>query len=318
MRRCAAAPAPPWKTFSMPASELERAVYEFLDDLKRQNASAHTLRSYESDLRHFVAYFTPPDASPPAPADFDQWKIREWLGHLYSRGLSSVSMRRKLAALRALFAYLARRGHVAANVARLVATPKAPQKLPEVLSEEQANALVDAAGSEQFDRPFPARDRAIFEMLYGCGVRVGELAAASLDDVDFSERWMRVRGKGRKERLVPFGSKALEALEHYLPERRAKPEERALFVNFRGGRLTTRGIHGVVKFYARMSGDQTWVHPHSFRHACATHLLRDGADLRAIQELLGHARLSTTQKYTQVSLADLMAVYDRTHPKAKG
>lgn len=318
MRRFAGALAPPSMSSFMPASDLERSVYEFLDDLKRQNVSAHTIKSYESDLRHFVEYFTPPGATPPAPADFDQWKIREWLGDLYSRGLSSVTMRRKLAALRAFFGYLARRGAVAANVARLVATPKIPQKLPDVLSEEQANSLVDAAGSEQFKRPFPARDRAIFEILYGCGVRVSELAAANLSDVEFPERWMRVRGKGRKERLVPFGSRALEALERYLPERKVKPNETALFVNFRGARLTARGIHGIVKFYARMASDQTWVHPHSFRHAFATHLLRDGADLRAIQELLGHARLSTTQKYTQVSLADLMAVYDRTHPKAKG
>lgn len=301
----------------MPASELERAVYEFLDDLKRQNASPHTIKSYESDLRQFLIYLSPPGVEPPPPAGIDYWKIREWLGDLYSRKLSSVSMRRKLAALRTFFAHLARTGVVSANVARLVATPKTPTKLPEVMTEEHANALVDAVGSEQFERPFPTRDRALFEILYGCGVRVSELAAINLNDIDFAERWIRVRGKGRKERLVPFGSKAGAALDRYLPDRKAKPEQRALFVNFRGGRLTSRGIYGIVRFYATMAVQDDSIHPHSFRHACATHLLRDGADLRAIQELLGHARLSTTQKYTQVSLADLMAVYDRAHPKAK-
>jgi integrase/recombinase XerC len=302
----------------MPASELERRAHEFLNELKRQNASPHTLRSYETDLRQFIDYFSPRGAQPPAPTEFDHWKIREWMGDLYARGLTSVSMRRKVAALRTFFAHLAREGVIPANVARLVATPKIPKTLPDVMSEQQANTLVDAVGTERFERPFPARDRAIFELLYTCGVRVGELAAIDLNDIDFEERWIRVRGKGRKERLTPYGGKAADALARYLPERKAQRDERALFVNFRGRRLTTRTIHQIVKFYAKATIADDSIHPHSFRHACATHLLRDGADLRAIQELLGHARLSTTQKYTQVSLADLMAVYDRAHPKAKG
>jgi integrase/recombinase XerC len=157
----------------------------------------------------------------------------------------------------------------------------------------------------------------MFELLYGCGLRISELAGMNLDDFDRSERWILVRGKGRKERQVPYGSKAAEALEKYLAVRVATPGERALLMNHRGSRLSDRGARGIVKFYARMISGDASLHPHSLRHAYATHLLADGADLRAIQELLGHARLATTQKYTQVSLTDLMAVYDRAHPKAR-
>jgi integrase/recombinase XerC len=198
----------------------------------------------------------------------------------------------------------------------LVRTPKAPQKLPEVMTAEQVNGLIDGVGAGKLERPFPARDRAIFELLYGCGVRVSELTGLNLDDLDRTERWILVRGKGRKERQVPLPGRAAEALERYLTERPVVRDQPAVFLNHRKGRLTIRGIHGIVKFYAiYLSGDPS-IHPHSFRHAYATHLLADGADLRAIQELLGHARLSTTQKYTQVSLVDLMAVYDKAHPRA--
>ena len=168
----------------------------------------------------------------------------------------------------------------------------------------------------KLERPHPARDVAVFEFLYGCGLRVSELVGLNLEDIDRTERWLRVRGKGRKERLVPYGAKAEAALERYLPERKARPAEIALFLNHRGGRLTDRGVRLIVKLYATVLTADPSVHPHSFRHAYATHLLADGADLGAIQELLGHARLSTTQKYTQVSLTDLIAVYDRAHPKA--
>jgi integrase/recombinase XerC len=254
---------------------------------------------------------------PPEPRAIDLLLLREWLASLYNEGLSAVSIRRKLAAVRGLFRFLQREGTVEVNVARLVRTPKAPIKLPEVMTAEQANNLIDAVALNNLHRPHPARDRAMFELLYGSGVRVSELAGLSLDDLDRSEAWIRVRGKGRKERQVPLPGKAAEALERYLNERPVVRDERAVFLNHNGARLTTRGIHGIVKLYATaLSGDPS-LHPHSFRHAYATHLLADGADLRAIQELLGHARLSTTQKYTQVSLVDLMAVYDRAHPKAK-
>jgi integrase/recombinase XerC len=209
-----------------------------------------------------------------------------------------------------------REGVVPLNVARLVRTPKAPQKLPEVMTAEQANVLLDGVAAGKLERPFPARDRALFEMLYGCGIRVSELSGLNLEDIDRSDGWLRVRGKGKKERQVPLPGKAAESLERYLGERPVVREERAVFLNHRNSRLTTRGISGIVKFYATYLAGDPSVHPHSFRHAYATHLLADGADLRAIQELLGHARLSTTQKYTQVSLTDLMAVYDKAHPKA--
>jgi integrase/recombinase XerC len=299
--------------------ELASEVSRFLDELRRQNASAHTIRNYASDLDQLIAYFTIPREAPPAVEKIDALAIREWLGHLYEQRLTAVSMRRKLAAVRSLFKFLLREGVVSKNVARMVRTPKAPQSLPAVMTAEQTNGLVDGVltAADQFERPYPARDLAIFEFLYGCGLRISELVGLNLDDFDFSERWVRVRGKGKKERQVPYAGKASAALDRYLELRKpATGGERALFLNHRGGRLTDRGARGIVKFYARMITGDSSIHPHSLRHAYATHLLSDGADLRAIQELLGHARLSTTQKYTQVSLADLMAVYDKAHPKA--
>jgi len=299
--------------------ELASEVSRFLDELRRQNASAHTIRNYASDLDQLIAYFTIPREAPPAVEKIDALAIREWLGHLYEQRLTAVSMRRKLAAVRSLFKFLLREGVVSKNVARMVRTPKAPQSLPAVMTAEQTNGLVDGVltAADQFERPYPARDLAIFEFLYGCGLRISELVGLNLDDFDFSERWVRVRGKGKKERQVPYAGKASAALDRYMTLRKPAPgAERALFLNHRGGRLTDRGARGIVKFYAQMITGDSSIHPHSLRHAYATHLLSDGADLRAIQELLGHARLSTTQKYTQVSLSDLMAVYDKAHPKA--
>jgi len=296
--------------------ELETEIDRFLAELARAQNSAHTLEAYGADLRQFLEYFTPPDGEPPAVAQFEVLEIREWLADLYVHELSAVSIRRKLAAVRALFRFLLREGRVAINPAKLVRTPKAPQKLPEVMTAEQANGLIDAVAEDKFERPYPARDRAIFEFLYGCGIRVSELVGLDLEDLDRSERWIRVRGKGRKERQVPFASKAAESLERYLEARQAAGGGRALFLNHRGKRITARGVRGIVRMYGVLVNGDSSIHPHSFRHAYATHLLADGADLRAIQELLGHARLSTTQKYTKVSLTDLMAVYDKAHPKA--
>jgi integrase/recombinase XerC len=297
-------------------SELESQIARFLDELKRNNVSLHTLAAYGSDLAQFLEYFSPPGEKPPAPSQFEVWNIREWLGSLYSQKLSAISMRRKLAALRAFFRFMAREGTIGMNPARLVRTPKSPLRLPGVMSEEQVNGLLDDVAAGKQERPHPTREVAIFEFLYGCGLRVSELVGLSLDDIDRGERWLRVRGKGRKERQVPYGAKAEAALERYLPERKAPPAEMALFLNHRGSRLTDRGVRLIVKLYATVLTSDPSVHPHSFRHAYATHLLNAGADLRAIQELLGHARLSTTQKYTQVSLTDLVAVYNRAHPKA--
>jgi integrase/recombinase XerC len=238
------------------------------------------------------------------------------LGALYERGLNVVSVRRTLAAVRSLFHFMTREGTVPTNVARLVRTPKAPKRVPVVPTAEQTNGLIDAVALDKLERPHPARDLLLFELLYGCGLRVSELVGLNLDDFDRSEKWIRVRGKGRKERQVPYGAKAAQALEKYLAARPTKLGETALLISNRGARLGDRAAREIVKFYARMVAGDGSLHPHSFRHAYATHLLADGADLRAIQELLGHARLGTTQKYTQVSLTDLMAVYDKAHPKA--
>jgi len=300
----------------MPMSELERQIGRYLEELRRTAASPHTLDAYAADLRQFLEFLTPPELEPPEPRALDVLILREWLAGLYRDRLAAVTIRRKLAAIRGLFRFLLREGAVAVNVGRLVRTPKAPQKLPDVMTAEQTNALIDGVAAQKIERPFPARDRALFELLYGCGLRISELAGLTLDDIDRAEGWLRVRGKGRKERQVPLPRQAAEALGRYLAERPVVRDQRAVFLNYRRGRLTDRGMRGIVKLYATLLAGDPSIHPHSFRHAYATHLLADGADLRAIQELLGHARLSTTQKYTQVSLTDLMAVYDKAHPKA--
>jgi len=299
-------------------SELSLAIERYRGELGRENASAHTIRNYASDLEQFLQYFSPPGAQPPAPGAIDTPLLREWLTSLYDRGLDPISVRRKLAAVRSFFQFLLREKTVPTNVARLLRTPKAPKRVPLVPTAEQTNTLVDGVARDQFERPHPERDVALFELLYGCGLRISELVGLNLDDFDLRERWIRVRGKGRKERQVPYAEKASAALEKYLAQRSGLAGEKALLLNHRGARLSDRGAREIVKFYARMISGDASLHPHSLRHAYATHLLADGADLRAIQELLGHARLATTQKYTQVSLTDLMAVYDKAHPKARG
>jgi integrase/recombinase XerC len=295
---------------------LAAQIGRYRDELIRTAASPHTLTAYTADLAQFLEFLSPPEATPPEPAATDLLILREWLAWLYGKDLDVITIRRKLAAVRGLFAFLLREGVIRVNVARLLRTPKAPKRLPEVPSPEQVNTLIDGVAAGKMERPHPARDRAIFELLYGCGMRVSELAGMNLEDIDRSEGWVRLRGKGRKERQAPLPRRAAEALDRYLAERPVVRDEPALLLNHRGHRLTARGIHGIVKLYAtHLAGDAS-LHPHSFRHAYATHLLSAGADLRAIQELLGHSRLSTTQKYTQVSLTDLMAVYDKAHPKA--
>jgi integrase/recombinase XerC len=298
-------------------SELARRIDDYLAELARAGSSAHSVRAYAADLRQFLTHLSPPQGEPPAPRAIDLLLLREWLAALYRDNLTTLTIRRKLAAVRGLFRFLVREGQIQINVARLVRTPKAPQRLPDVMTAEQANVLIDGVGTQAPERPYPVRDRAIFEVLYGCGLRISELAGLNLEDVDRTQGWLRVRGKGRKERQVPLPGKAAEALERYLAERAVVRDERAVFLNHRRGRLTDRGLRGIVKFYGVLVAGDSSIHPHSLRHAYATHLLADGADLRAIQELLGHARLSTTQKYTQVSLTDLMKVYDNAHPKAK-
>jgi integrase/recombinase XerC len=299
-------------------SELAAGIKDFLEERSRRNDSPHTLRNYGADLEEFLAYFTPPGSQPPDLAAIDLLSLREWLAHLYEREQKPATIRRKLASLRSLFRFLAREHRMEGNPARLLRLPKMPKTLPEVPNPEVTNALIDGSTNEELDRPYPERDRLLLELLYGCGLRISEAVGLNLEDFDRGERWVRVRGKGRKERQVPYGIKAAEALDSWLNVRRIASEARALFLNYRGDRLTDRGARNLVKFYATYVAGDSSIHPHTLRHAFATDLLSSGADLRAIQELLGHSRLSTTQKYTQVSLTDLMRVYDSAHPKSKG
>jgi integrase/recombinase XerC len=293
--------------------DLSPAIASFVESLRRRNASLHTVAAYESDLRQFEEFLAP---APPVES-IALPHLRSWVSVLFQDPKMASTIRRKVAALRAFFRHQMREGAIPSNPAKLLILPKLPKTLPRVPTAEQVNTLVDAVDNNSLDRPFPIRDRLIFELLHGCGLRVSELAGLNLEDLDTSERWLRVRGKGNKERQVPYGSKAAESLAAWLPLRQAAPAERALILNFRGTRLTARSIRRVVAFYARYLAGDSSVHPHTLRHAFATHLLSDGADLRAIQELLGHAQLSTTQKYTQVALTDLLAVYDKAHPKAR-
>jgi integrase/recombinase XerC len=295
---------------------LRRWLRHWVDTLRLGNASAHTIRNYLADLEQFAAYFEN-GRDVPAPAEIDQWMLREWLADLHAQNLSRVTIRRKLAAVRGYFEHLMREGVVTLNRARLLTTPKMPKALPEVPTESQTNQLIDQVALDGLERPFPERDLALFEFLYGCGLRVSELVGLNMNDVDQSEGWVLVRGKRKKERQVPVPGKAMLALQRYLEVRPAPGTEPALFLNHRGRRLSDRGARGIVKLYSIALAGDSGLHPHSLRHAYATHLLSAGADLRAIQELLGHASLSTTQRYTQLSLLDLMKVYDKAHPRAK-
>jgi integrase/recombinase XerC len=315
MRKYAAAAWKQWIGISM--ASLRESISKYLAELSRRGASAHTLRNYGSDLEQFATYFEPPGETAPPMEELDLPSLREWLASLYDQKLQVSSVRRKLAAVRALFKFLQTEGVLSNNIAARLRTPKMRQRLPDVMSEEKTNNLIDAVeAGDRVEKPSRERDVAFLELLYGCGIRVSELVGINLEDLELAEGWLRVRGKGNKERQVPLAGRSVTAVERYLAARKPVSGERALLLNSRGNRLSDRQVRRLVKFYATVvTGDST-VHPHSFRHAYATHLLSDGADLRAIQELLGHARLSTTQKYTQVSLKDLQAVYDRAHPKA--
>ena len=296
---------------------IRECIAKYLAELTRRGASKHTLRNYGSDLEQFASYFEIAGGVAPAFEQLDLGLLREWLGGLYDHKLTVVSVRRKLAAVRAVFKFSLQEGVITKNPATRLRTPKVKQRLPEVMSAEKTNNLLDAVESgEVVEMPDKERDVALLELMYGCGIRVSELVGINLEDIDLRGGWLRVRGKGNKERQVPVGGCAVEAVNVYLEKRQAPPSERALFLNSRGARLGDRQVRRLVKLYAVLVAGDSTVHPHSFRHAYATHLLSDGADLRSIQELLGHARLSTTQKYTQVSLKDLQLVYDRAHPKA--
>jgi integrase/recombinase XerC len=296
---------------------IRECIAKYLAELTRRGASKHTLRNYGSDLEQFASYYEIAGEATPSFEELDLELLREWLGGLYDHKLTVVTVRRKLAAVRAVFKFLLQEGVIKKNPATRLRTPKVKQRLPEVMSAEKTNNLLDAVElGDVVEKPDKERDVALLELMYGCGIRVSELVGINLEDIDLRGAWLRVRGKGNKEREVPIGGRAVKAVNVYLKSRTAAESERALFLNSRGARLGDRQVRRLVKLYAILIAGDSTVHPHSFRHAYATHLLSDGADLRSIQELLGHARLSTTQKYTQVSLKDLQAVYDRAHPKA--
>ena len=294
---------------------VEKFVEQFLRSLRERNASSHTIKAYANDLGMFAEYVGGAGWSA-----IDHLRIRGFLSHLYERGLSKTSVARALAAVRSLYRWLGREGLVDQNPAALVATPKLPKKLPRVPSIEEMNSVLDGKMPETAS--FPERDHLMLELLYSCGIRNSELVGIDVDDVRMASEAVLIRGKGKKERYVPFGDSAKSAIKAYLPLRQKLLSDRkkntpALLINQRGGRLTTRSVGRIVKKIAVARGLSPDVHPHTLRHAFGTHMLEEGADLRAIQEMLGHERLSTTQRYTQLSMKHVLAVYDQTHPRAK-
>jgi integrase/recombinase XerC len=316
---------------------MDFAVKQFLNYLHSvRNSSPNTIRSYESDLGQFLEFLTPPGVAMPPPQDVTHLMIREFMSHLHDLNLEKSSIARKLAAIRSFFKYAVREGIVVRNPARMVSTPKLPKRIPAVLSAEELNAFLDAVvaaperaggrksrGMHDDSHLMIKRDRAILEMLYASGLRVSELTGLNLVDIDRKDLMLRVRGKGNKERIVPYGGKAETALDAYEPLRqemlrkaKARGDQQAIFLNHSGTRLTPRSVARIVKKYARLANVNWDLHPHSLRHAFATHLLADGADLRAIQELLGHSSLSTTQRYTHATIRQLMEVFDKAHPRA--
>jgi integrase/recombinase XerC len=299
-----------------------------------RGASEHTLRAYEREVRSFAGYLEETLGKDAAIGAVEHLHIRGYLGVLYERGLTKASAARALAAVRSWFKWLAKEGRVMQNPALLVSTPKRALHLPRVPSMEEVNRMLnslDGAGPRdaEDEAAWPERERVIFELLYGCGIRNSELVGLDMRSIQWKNDAVLVRGKGKKERLVPLGDEAARALKEYLPVREAKlsaagkgalVHEGPLLMNLRmrgDCRLTTRSVGRIVKAIARSRGLAADVHPHTLRHAFGTHMLEEGADLRAIQEMLGHERLSTTQRYTQLTVGQVQRVYDETHPRAK-
>lgn len=308
----------------MPLTEF---IDQFIDYLKSQRGcSGHTLRNYRIDLRQFSGFISEREGgaggggAKPGLESIDFQVIREFLGRLFG-SCSRTTIARKLSALRSFLSFLEKRGAMEGNPAADISTPKREKTIPVYLPVDDMFRLLDRPDRE---KPLGLRDLAILEVLYSCGIRVSEMAGLNVSGIDFKERLIRVFGKGSKERIVPIGRKALKAVEKYLdavrPLRKTaggKREDQPLFINFRGGRLSTRSIGKIVKRYGRECDLMAEISPHALRHTFATHLLDGGADLRSVQELLGHASLSTTQKYTHVSLDRLMEVYDKAHPRSR-
>jgi integrase/recombinase XerC len=309
-----------------------------------RNLSAHTVRAYESDLTQFIGFAAAQADMKKrdlGPAQLDRAALRGFLADLHKRGQSRATAARKLAAVRTFLRYLRREAIIDDDPGSLVATPKRDIRMPAHLSESEMTALLDTPAA---DTALSRRDRAILELFYASGLRLSEVAGLDMDDVDIGSKRVRVLGKGSKERLVPFNGSTQRALQEYVrdraaivaarredqdvPEGQGKRDSRRalasrharrrdpLFVNYRGTRLSTRGIDRIVRKYVAASSTRTGISPHALRHSFATHLLQRGADLRAIQELLGHANLSTTQRYTHVNAAQLLEVYRKAHPRA--
>ena len=304
---------------------LDEYLEQFLQHLRyERNAPPHTLRNYLSDLKQFRDYLAAKSKGADIPiSEIDHLTIREWMASLHAENKKKTSIARKLASLRTFFQFLIREGVQENNPAKLVATPKIERKLPVHLSVEDTVRFIE---TPDINTDLGRRDRAILEFLWATGLRVGELVSLNLRDIDFRERLVRVTGKRKKQRIVPFGEPAAQALMYYLNETRpaflnncppTERDEQAVFLNYQGTRITTRSVGRMVDKYIKLCAEiNRDISPHSLRHTFATHLLDSGADLRAIQELLGHARLSTTQIYTQVSMEKLIEVYDKAHPKA--
>jgi integrase/recombinase XerC len=296
-------------------SPLGKPIQQFLRSLHQRNAAANTILAYTKDLASFRQYIG--DAK---PAQIDHVRIRGYLSDLYDQGLGKTSVARHLAAVRSFYRWLAREGMVKQNPAALVSTPKLPKKLPRVPSMEEINTVLDTEMPDS--AAFPERDRVIMELLYGSGLRNSELVGINLDHIHWSNGAILIHGKGSKQRIVPLGESAALAIREYIPHRQKLLAEKkktnpALLLNLRGTRLTTRSVGRIVKQIVISRGLPADIHPHTLRHAFGTHLLEEGADLRAIQELLGHERLSTTQRYTQLSMKHVVKVFDETHPRAK-
>jgi integrase/recombinase XerC len=290
------------------------SIETFFEHLEfERNLAPATLTAYRREIRRFIDFAA---ASCEGPGEIRPVNIREFIAHLWQRGLSPSSLERALSSIRSYFVFLVGEGLVEANPAVAVPMPKKAHSQPEVVDRYAIEDLIEAFP----DTPAGRRDLAMIELLYGSGLRVGELTSLDMDDVSLSDRMLRVRGKGRKERLVPFGRRAAEAIRAYLPHRahwrRDPGDDDPVFVNQRGGRLSDRSVRRILDAAVARTADLHRLHPHALRHAFATHLLEAGMDLRAIQELLGHSSLATTQMYTGVDLAHLMAVYRDAHPRA--
>jgi integrase/recombinase XerC len=302
-----------------------KLIDKFIKTLKYgKGYSEHTVRNYKIDLTQFYA-FLKSQKDENEEIQLDQIRnqtIRDFLAELHSKGLSKASIARKLATIRSFFSYLSRYGQVALNPAKMIATPKQEKKIPHFLSEDAMTKLMETPDvrSKLGKKSLGKRDLAILELLYATGMRLSELVQLNLDDIDYKNKMVRVKGKGKKERLIPFGQKAQDALHNYLAEKgnitsARNPHEQALFLNCRGGRMTGRSIARMLDKYIVLCSIKHNISPHTLRHSCATHLLNAGADLRFIQELLGHSSLSTTQKYTHLSMGKLKEIYHKTHPR---